>query len=304
LARKDLDRQEELSDFQVWLSATRPKTLFAAFAPVVIGTAMAYETGTAHWPAAAACLIGAIFIQIGTNFANDYFDFKKGTDTEERIGPTRATAAGLVSPSAMRNATITAFALSLIPGAYIIYLGGWPFAVIGALSIALGVLYTGGPYPLGYIGLADIAVLIFFGPIAVGGTYYLQTYELTSNVIIAGFAPGLISVALLTVNNLRDVQGDAKAGKRTLAVRFGEGFAKHEYFLSIFIAIFVIPFYLYGMTGKLVMAGVALVSVAMATPAVRAVYTYEEPAVLNKVLARTGALLLVFSVFFAIGWIR
>jgi 1,4-dihydroxy-2-naphthoate octaprenyltransferase len=265
---------------------------------------MAYEAGAAHGVAAFCALLGALFIQIGTNFANDYFDFVKGTDTEDRVGPTRATAAGLVTPAAMRNATILAFTLTLLPGAYIIWRGDWPFAVIGALSILFGVLYTGGPYPLGYLGLGDILVLIFFGPVAVGGTYYLQTLELNSMVLVAGLAPGFISVALLTVNNLRDVDGDRKAGKRTLAVRFGKTFAKFEYIVSILIACVVVPLYLYAVANKILMAMVAIVSMYLAVYGLRLVCTYKDPPALNTALARTGALLLIFSVLFCIGWIR
>lgn len=292
------------SRVRIWLLAARPKTLWAAGAPVVMGSAMAYGAGMFHAPSAIACLIGAMCIQIGTNYANDYFDFVKGTDTEDRIGPTRATAAGLVTPAAMRNAMILVFALALIPGAYIIYRGGWPFALIGALSIASGVLYTGGPYPLGYIGLGDVFVLVFFGPVAVGGTYYLQTLSLDTAPIIAGLAPGSISVALLTVNNLRDIDGDRVAGKRTLAVRFGKSFAQHEYLLSIVIACVVVPLYFFAAMDKLLLMAVAIIGCAMAGPAIRVVYTYDDPAMLNHVLARTGALLLVFSVLFAIGWVR
>lgn len=289
---------------KIWLSATRPKTLWAAGAPVIIGAAIAYDAGVFHGLSVVACLLGAMLIQIGTNYANDYFDFIKGTDTEERIGPTRATAAGLVSPGAMRAAMIIVFALTLLPGAYIIYRGGWPFVFIGVVSIACGILYTGGPYPLGYIGLGDVFVLVFFGPVAVGGTYYLQAHELSEIAIIAGLCPGFISVALLTVNNLRDVEGDTKAGKRTLAVRFGKSFAKHEYLVSILIACVGVPMYFYATEEKVLLMGVAIIGSALAAPAVRTVYTYKDPAVLNKVLARTGMLLLVFSVLFAIGWTR
>lgn len=288
----------------VWLAASRPKTLWAAGAPVVIAAAMAAEAQALHWPALIACFLGAVCIQIGTNFANDYFDFVKGTDTEERIGPTRATAAGLVSPRAMRNATIIAFALALIPGAYIIARGGWPFALIGVLSIASGVLYTGGPKPLGYIGLGDIFVFVFFGPVAVAGTYYLQAFSVTPHVWIASLAPGLLSVALLTVNNLRDADTDVKTGKRTLAVRFGKGFAKLEYFAAVLLAVFVVPLYLYSATGKLTLAAVAMIATAIVTPAIRVVFTYRDPAMLNGVLARTGLLLLVYSVLFAVAWLR
>ncbi|MEK7793109.1 MAG: 1,4-dihydroxy-2-naphthoate polyprenyltransferase [Candidatus Hydrogenedentota bacterium] len=286
----------------VWISAVRPRTLGAAIAPVVIATAMAYDTGSAHALSAAACLLGAILIQIGTNFANDYFDFVKGTDTKDRVGPTRATAAGLVTPQTMRLAMIVAFALVFVPGAYILYRGGWPFLVIGLVSIACGVLYTGGPYPLGYLGLGDLFVLVFFGPVALGGTYYVQSITLDANVLIAGLAPGLFSVAILTVNNLRDREGDAKSGKKTLAVRFGTRFARAEYVAALITGTLVIPLYLV-MTTRGHYA--ALASIAVLLPAIPTIRTVlqKDGSSLNAALGNTGKLLLAFSLLFSAGWV-
>lgn len=286
---------------KIWIQAARPKTLAAGITPVLIGTAMAVDAGVFHAAAAIAALLGSLLIQIGTNFANDYFDFVKGTDTEERVGPQRATQAGLVSPATMRFATLIVFALALLPGAYLIYRGGAPILAIGIVSIICGVLYTGGPYPLGYLGLGDVFVLVFFGPVAVGGTYYVQALACPPEVLIAGLAPGLFSTAILTVNNLRDADTDVKTGKKTLAVRFGKTFARWEYVLSLLLGGLVVPLYLAVTTGHWVALGAAL-ALLPAIPAVRTVFTTDGPA-LNEILARTGQLLLLFSVLFSIGWV-
>ncbi len=285
----------------VWISAMRPKTLAAGAAPVIMGTAMAYEADAGHAPSALAALMGALLIQIGTNFANDYFDFVKGADTAARIGPVRATAAGLVRPEAMRRAMILAFALVFVPGAYILFRGGWPFLVVGLVSMLCGFLYTGGPWPLAYLGLGDLFVLVFFGPVAVGGTYYLQAGALPVEVVWAGVAAGLFSTAILTVNNLRDIDGDRAAGKRTLAVRFGGGFARAEYVMAILSGGVGIPIFL-AMRYAHAYAALAALVVLPAIPCIRTVLTSKDGAALNKVLARTGQLLLLFAALFSIGW--
>jgi len=299
------------STLHIWLMAARPKTLGAAVAPVIIGTAIAYaDMLDIHWPSLFCALLGAMLIQIGTNFANDYFDFVKGSDTTERIGPTRATQAGLVSPKTMRAAFILTFALALLPGAYIIWRGGWPFVVIGLVSIVCGILYTGGPFPLGYLGLGDLFVLIFFGPVAVCGTFYLHGLEFTpvvamtnvTDLLRAGAAPGLISVALLTVNNLRDIEQDKVSGKKTLAVRFGRNFARFEFQACILLACLVLPLHFYWVTGKILMWVVPAVTLPLAQGALRTVYRSTDGAALNHALGATGRLLIVFSIVFSAGW--
>lgn len=291
-----------MSTLKIWIDATRPKTLPAAAAPVIMGSAMAFNDGLLHLPAALAALFGALLIQIGTNFANDYFDYIKGADTKERLGPTRATQAGLVKPSIMKMAFILTFLLAFIIGLYLIYRGGWPLFFIGILSILLGILYTGGPYPLGYNGLADIFVLIFFGPVAVGGTYYVQALEINQVVLLAGLAPGLISMAILTVNNLRDIHTDAKAGKRTLAVRFGAGFARLEYLLSL-IAACLLPLLLVYLTQENFYSVLTLFALIPAVPGIKLVFTGISGPPLNQVLADTGRLLFLYSIIFSLGWI-
>jgi 1,4-dihydroxy-2-naphthoate octaprenyltransferase len=267
-----------------------------------MGTAMAIESDAFHLWSALAALVGAVFIQIGTNLANDYFDFKKGADRSGRIGPTRVTQAGLVSPNVVRNATVIAFALAFLTGIYLVYRAGWPIVAIGLFSILFGVLYTAGPFALAYNGLADFFVLIFFGPVAVGGTYYVQTLTITWPVIVVGLAPGLVSVAILTANNLRDIKSDAFAGRKTLAVRFGPGFAKAEYVSSIFVAT-IIPFIIWRTAGTHPFGSLTLLILAAAIPSFEKVFTYRDDRELIGVLESTGQLLLLYSVIFSVGWL-
>jgi 1,4-dihydroxy-2-naphthoate octaprenyltransferase len=288
--------------FEVWILASRPKTLWAAVAPVIIGTAMAYSDGKMYWQMAVVALIAAMFIQIGTNLANDYFDFKRGADSKDRLGPLRVTEAGLVKPDTMRNGFIVVFFFAFLIGLVLILRAGWPIFIIGVLSILFGIIYTGGPFPLAYKGLGDIFVLIFFGPVAVGGTYYVQSLEITLPVILAGLSPGLISMALLTVNNLRDINTDKKAGKRTLAVRFGEFFTRLEYLIAILIACFV-PVILIVIDPEHPYSLAAIVVFLFALPSIRAVLFDEINTELNQVLTRTGKILLLYSIVFSIGWI-
>ena len=287
---------------KIWILAARPKTLWAAIAPVLIGTAMAYADGKAHWLSALLAGVGAVLIQIGTNFANDYFDYKHGADEGERLGPTRATQAGLVTPAEMKRAFILTFALAVLAGLYLIYRGGWPILAIGIFSIIFGILYTGGPFPLGYYGLGDLFVLIFFGLIAVGGTYYVQVLSINRLVILAGIAPGLFSTAILTVNNLRDIHTDRMAGKKTLAVRFGETFARMEYLFSVLIA-GIIPIILFFLSAGHHYVLAATLILLMAIPSLKTVLTENPGKIFNQTLAETGKLLFLYSVLFSIGWI-
>jgi len=290
------------SRLKVWILASRPKTLWAAIAPVIIGTAMATADDASHWPSAFAALFGAVMIQIGTNFANDYFDYKKGTDTSDRIGPTRVTQAGLVKPETMRRAIVIAFGLALLIGVYLVWRGGWPIVVVGLLSILFGTLYTAGPLPLGYYGLGDIFVFVFFGMVAVCGTYFVQALAIYPETIIAGAAPGFWSVAILTVNNLRDIDNDRKGGKRTLAARFGRTFARAEYVTCV-LAACTIPAVLVAVTGEHPAVLCASATLLAAIPTLKAVLRRTDGPSLNTALAETGKLLLLYSVLFSIGWL-
>jgi len=291
-----------LNQLKIWIEAARPKTLWASVAPVIIGTAMAYSDGNWNPLIAILTLLSAMMIQIGTNYANDYYDYFKGADTRERIGPVRATVSGLVKPQAMKIAFFLAFGLSILFGLYLIGRGGWPILVIGSLSILFGILYTGGPFPLGYKGLGEIFVLIFFGPVAVGGAYYLQTLDMNLSVILAGLSPGLISTALLTVNNLRDIHTDERAGKRTLAVRFGPIFARIEYLLSILIAC-LMPLILLIINPAHPYSLAAILVIILAGHPIKTVLFDDISPELNTALARTGKILLFYSLVFSLGWI-
>jgi 1,4-dihydroxy-2-naphthoate octaprenyltransferase len=284
----------------VWFHAARPKTLPAGSAPVIVGTALAFDAGMLHLPSALCALAGSLLIQIGTNLANDYFDHAKGADAPGRLGPVRATQAGLISPRAMLRATAAVFLLACLPGLYIVWRGGWPFIAVGLLSILCGVLYTAGPYPLGYLGLGDLFVLVFFGPVAVGGTYYVQAHALDGGVLLAGLACGLMSVAILTVNNLRDIEQDRFARKMTLAVRFGRTFARAEYATALAVSLFAIPAAL-GARHPFVL--LSMLAALQAAPTLKTVLTTTDGPALNDALASTGRVLLVFSILFSIGWI-
>ena len=217
------------SGIALWWQAIRPATIPASLVPVLVGTALAYGHYVGRALPAVMAALGAVLIQIGTNLANDYFDFKKGADTDARLGPARVTQRGWLSPEQVINATIVAFVLATFVGLYLVWVGGLPILCIGLVSILCGVLYTGGPKPLGYLGLGDVFVFIFFGPVAVCGTYFVQANTVTMAAVIASVPIGLLVTAILVVNNLRDRKTDALVNKRTLAVRFGERFARVQY---------------------------------------------------------------------------
>ncbi|MFA5060113.1 MAG: 1,4-dihydroxy-2-naphthoate polyprenyltransferase [Candidatus Omnitrophota bacterium] len=291
-----------LSELKNWLLAIRPKTLPAAIAPVIIGTAMAASDHRFHFFSALAALLGALLIQILANLTNDYFDFKKGADTNERIGPTRVMQAGLINSKQMKIAIAIVVGLIGLVTAFLFFRGGIPIAIIGVLSIICAFLYTAGPFSLGYLGLGEVFVFIFFGLVAVTGTYFVQALTIKPIVLIAGIAPGLLSVAILTVNNLRDLDQDRKAGKKTLAVRFGRAFAIMEYFYSIVIAAFV-PLILFFITVSHSYALTSMIILLLAAPAMRTVFTKTDGPVLNETLAYTGQLLFIYSLLFSLGWI-
>ena len=229
------------SFFKSVFIAIRPKTLSASIAPVLVGSAIAFNSSQFNMRIFFLTIFSAIFIQIGTNFANDVYDFINGADNDERVGPTRAVQANLISVNVMKYLTIIAFSLSIICGLPLVVKGGYPILLIGIISIISGYAYTGGPYPLGYNGLGDIFVFIFFGPIAVCGTFFLQLGYVSIESLISGIIMGCLSVTLLCINNIRDVDTDSNVGKRTIAVRFGVMFVKY-----LFISLFLICYLLLG----------------------------------------------------------
>ena len=281
-----------------WLLAARPKTLIASMAPVTMGTSLAAYTGNAHALAAAAAALGALSIQIGTNFCNDYFDFVQGADTDERTGPTRAVQAGLIAPRAMLAGAVLMFAATCLVSVYLCFRAGWPLLLIGGASIICGVLYTAGRFSLAYLGLGDPFVLVFFGPVAVAGTYYVQALSLTWPIVIAGLAPGLLATGLLVVNNLRDVTQDRVANKRTLVVRLGVGFGRAEYAVCILGAALV-PVVLSSIRFSNGVLLAALVAVP-GTVLIRRVWS-GSGAALVPCLGKTAGLLLLYTVLFCLG---
>lgn len=290
------------SKISLWFMAIRPRTLPAAAAPVLIGTAMALKETRISTAIFLVTLAAALLIQIGTNLANDYFDFLKGTDNKERRGPTRVMQAGLLAKKEVGISIVVAFLLALICGIYLAFIGGIPIIIIGVLAIILGIFYTAGPLPLGYIGLGDIFVLVFFGPVAVGGTYYLQTSEISLLVIIAGLAPGFLSMAILTANNLRDIETDKKSGKKTLVVRFGYRFGIIEYYFSIIIALLV-PVILVLITRDHFLSLLGILGILPAAWLLKKISSRPDAATLIKILTGTGNVLLVYSILFSLGWI-
>ncbi|HYH12926.1 MAG TPA: 1,4-dihydroxy-2-naphthoate polyprenyltransferase [Thermomicrobiales bacterium] len=223
--------------WKLWLLAARPKTLPAAVAPVVVGTSIAIHEDGFHALAAALALITALLLQVAANFANDALDFSHGADTGERVGPTRVTSAGLLSHRAVMRATAITLALAMVSGLWLVVRGGWPMLALGVAAIVCAVAYTGGPYPLGYLGLGEVFVFIFFGPVAVAGTAYVQTLELTPMALATSVPIGALAVAILVVNNLRDLPTDARSGKRTIAVRIGPHRTRIEYGAMLVVAV-------------------------------------------------------------------
>lgn len=287
------------SPLAVWVMAARPRTLPAAIVPVVVGSAIAHADGAFAAGPCLAALVGACLIQIGTNFANDYFDFAKGADTEARQGPTRVTQAGLASPRAVLTATAVAFGLAVLVGLYLVAVGGWPIVAIGLLSILSGLAYTGGPYPLGYNGLGEVFVFIFFGLVAVLGTYYVQALHLSPLAWALAVPVGLLAAAINVVNNLRDIETDRVAGKRTLSARFGARFT-HGYYATLLVLAYLVPVALVA-AGKL--GGLALLPLATLPMAFKLFGSVRRDAgpVLNGTLAGTAKLLMLFGLLLSAG---
>ena len=283
----------------IWIEGARPKTLIASLSPVLIGSVIAFDQGFFHPLIFLFTVLFALAIQVGTNFANDYFDFRKGADTDKRKGPRRLTAAGLVSPKTMKRVTGLIFGFAALSALYLVMQGGWVIALLALLSILFGYLYTGGPFPLSYLGIADIFVLIFFGPIAVAGTVYLQSGELSLVPILAGFAPGLISMAILTSNNLRDMDEDRLAGKKTLPVRFGLTFGRFEYALCLIIAS-LIPILLVKITGRHQAVLFASTTLVIAWALIKEAFKKET---FEPLLPKTGMWMTLYTAAFLIGWL-
>ncbi|MFC1641840.1 1,4-dihydroxy-2-naphthoate polyprenyltransferase [Myxococcota bacterium] len=301
---KFVDRSDSLqtcaaATTRVWLIACRPQTLPAAVAPVLVGTACAHAAGRMAWLPALAALVAAILLQIAANLANDVLDHARGADNDERLGPTRVVQAGLLSARAVLKGVVVSLSLALLVGCYLAWVGGWPIVAIGLGSMLAAVAYTGGPYPLGYHGLGDLFVLVFFGLIAVTGTAYVQAGDVPALAYWAWIPIGALSTAILVVNNLRDLASDARSGKRTLAVRWGRSGALLEYHLLLAVA-YVVPVVLIilGLAGVWVV--LPLVTAPVASRLALQV-SHNRGGALNQDLARTAQLLLAYAVTFATG---
>ena len=299
---------------RAWLMAARPQTLPAGAAPVVLGAGLAVADGVFAPVPALAALVGALLIQVGTNFANDYYDAVNGTDTEDREGFTRVTADGLIEPAQVRRAMVATFALAVLVGTALVYVGGAPMVVVGLSGIAAGVLYTGGPYPYGYHGLGDLFVFVYFGLVAVTGTYYVQAVAtagvdplpvgvpagtVTVDAVLAGAAVGALSTCLLVVNNIRDRETDRRTGKRTLAVVLGYRRSRLEYLGLLALAYAMPPVFLLRGYGPLAL--VPLVTLLLAVPVARTVLARTDGGALNPALEHTGQLLALYAALFAVG---
>ncbi|MBN1402914.1 MAG: 1,4-dihydroxy-2-naphthoate polyprenyltransferase [Opitutales bacterium] len=282
-----------------WILAARPKTLPAALAPVILGSALAYADGAFRAMPAALALGFALLIQIGTNYANDYFDYVKGADTQERQGPARAVASGMLSPRTMLAGTLVCFAIAFAEGLCLLPYGGWPLAIVGLFCVLMGLAYTGGPFPLAYNGTADFFVLLFFGVVAVCMTYYVQAGAFTSDVFLLSLAPGALATNILVVNNYRDMETDRAANKRTLVVRFGRGFGAGEYLAMLAVA-HLVPIALC-LRGRGLAVLLPLLSLPLAFRLYGMMRRADSRAAFDKALGGTALYMIVYSLLMSVG---
>ncbi|MCC6178289.1 MAG: 1,4-dihydroxy-2-naphthoate polyprenyltransferase [Chloroflexi bacterium] len=283
---------------RVWVLAARLPTLPAAVVPVLVGSAAAWAAGAFRLGPFLAALVASLLIQIGTNLANDYFDFHKGADTAERLGPVRVTQSGLVAPAVVKRAMLLTFGTATLVGLYLVAVSGWPILVVGLLSITAGVLYTGGPYPLAYHGLGDLAVFIFFGLMAVVGTAYLHTETVVPSAVVAAVPVGALVTAILVVNNLRDIDTDRAAGKHTLAVQIGRRGTRLEYVLLL-LAAYAIPLLSWLAGSASTWFWLPWLTAPLAARQLRLVF-HEAGRPLNAALKGTGQLHLAFGALYAL----
>lgn len=303
MSRTSIPEPEDLhptSRVSAWLQAARPKTLNAAAAPVLVGAGLAEAHGAFALLPVLAALTGAIFIQIGTNFANDYYDFVRGGDTPDRVGPVRVTQAGLIPPKHVRRGMVAVLTAAASVGIYLVVVGGWPIVWIGLASLFCAVAYTGGPYPLAYHGLGDPFVFVFFGLIAVGGTYWVQALALPGDVLLAGAGIGALSTAILVANNLRDIDTDTSAGKRTLAVRLGRSGSRVEYAILMVVG-FTVPVLGVGVYQWPAAALLALAAGVASVSPMTLIMTTDDPRELIPALAGTARVVGLYGLLLAAG---
>lgn len=290
---------KEIGKFESWVLASRPKTLLAAFVPVIIGSSIAAHHNSFKPLAAIVALICSILIQIGTNFVNDLYDFLKGKDTHQRLGPTRALASGLISVNEMKTGVIITFALTFLLGLYLVYLGGWLILLIGIFSIIAGIAYTAGPYPLAYNGLGDIFVFVFFGLIGTVGTYYVQTGSVQMIAVWASIPVGALITNILVINNYRDIEEDKSNGKNTLAVKMGPTFARLQYVVFMILS-YLILFVVYFTYKQSYLVFLPFLSLPIALKLIKMIYSIKGKS-LNNTLALTAKLSFIYGILFAAG---
>ena len=283
-----------------WILASRPRTLPAAIGPLLVGNTLALHLEQFSWLIACTSMLCALLLQIAVNLANDYFDFKSGIDTQERLGPIRVTQSGLLAPEKVRNAMIVCLVLALSVGSLLIYHGGWPIALLAAASILGALGYSGGPYPLASHGLGEVAAFIFFGLVAVVGSYYLQASDTSIAAWLLGSAIGLFNAAVMLVNNTRDIPTDTKAGKFTLAVRIGEGQSRVLYQALVYLPFaLIIGGFLMGLLPGLpvLLGGLSLILARK----LNSEFSQTSGEALNPLLGQTAKLTIIFSTLFSIG---
>ncbi len=289
---------QKISHIKSWILAARPQTFIASIAPVFLGTTLSIKNGFFHSTIFFFTLIFSLFIQIGTNFANDYFDFIKGADTSSRKGFLRATQAGLISAKNMKKGFYVIFFFAFLSSIYLIFTGGTVFFFLMILSILFGIYYTGGSRPLGYIGLGDLLVFIFFGPVATLGTFYLQTHFLNIDIWLTSLIPASLSTAILVVNNLRDYEEDIRANKKTLVVLLGKNWGKIEYLLCFLIAFFI-PYVFYLQTSSIKILCIWCIF-PFCLPLIKTVFFYKKEELLNTVLKKTAVFFAFYTLIFSI----
>lgn len=288
------------SALRIWLMAARPKTLPVGLAPVLVGTALADAGGVFHPLRFVATLLGALLIQVGANLSNDYSDARRGADAEDRLGPVRVTAGGLVPPRQVLVAIYVTFGLAVLVGIYLVAVAGWQLLLVGAASIVAGVLYTGGPRPYGYEGLGELFVFLFFGIVAVAGSFFVQAETLVWEAFALAVPVGLLASAVLVVNNVRDLETDGRAGKRTLAVRLGRERTRDLFAAMVYGAYLLAPVtWIFGPLDAWLL--LALLSLPLAPQIVRTVRSRTDGPSLNEALAQTGRLELVFCLLLSAG---
>ncbi len=290
---------KNISKVESWVLASRPKTLLAAFVPIIIGSSIAFSDGYFNLIAALDALICSILIQTGTNFVNDLYDHIAGTDSADRAGPTRVLASGLISIKEMKIGIILVFSLTFLLGLYLVSLGGWVVLLIGVLSILAGIAYTAGPFPLAYNGLGDIFVFLFFGLVGTVGTYYVQALQITSLSVWASIPVGALITNILIVNNYRDIDEDRQAGKNTLAVLLGKRFSRVQYLVFLIVS-FLMPFVVYFYYKQNIAVFLPILALPLGIKLVKMIYTHDGKE-LNKTLELTAKLSAIYGILFAAG---